>query len=151
MVIRRDDFAKILGIEPRRERGRPHKVTEHDRQLPSFRGASCADRFAALGWVRTAFIAQSSDGAEQFTAMADQADTDVPEIVGGQLRQNRDVYLIVTKCLFVALQLETLEPRTNVQVLLPRAPPHSALGRRPAIVPAWAGILEEVQMWHRQR
>ena len=38
-VIRGDDLAQILGIEPRRERGRADQVAEHHRQLPAFRGA----------------------------------------------------------------------------------------------------------------
>src|SRR6516162_3613144 len=32
-VIRADDLAQVLGIEPSRERGRTHKVAEHDREL----------------------------------------------------------------------------------------------------------------------
>src|SRR5215475_1521761 len=35
-VIRADDLAQVLGIEPSRERGRTHKVAEHDRELAAF-------------------------------------------------------------------------------------------------------------------
>ena len=35
-VIRGDDLAQILGIEPRRQRGRADQVAEHHRQLPAF-------------------------------------------------------------------------------------------------------------------
>ena len=36
-VISGDDLAQILGIEPRRERGRPDQIAEHHRQLPALR------------------------------------------------------------------------------------------------------------------
>ena len=35
-VIGGDDLAQILGIEPRRERGRADEIAEHHRQLPAF-------------------------------------------------------------------------------------------------------------------
>jgi hypothetical protein len=38
-VIGADDFAQILGVEPRREPRRPHKIAEHNRKLT----ALCVD------------------------------------------------------------------------------------------------------------
>ena len=56
-VIRGDDLAQILGIEPRRERGRADQIAEHHRQLPPFRdvGESMASlRSAGFGGVHRA-------------------------------------------------------------------------------------------------
>ena len=39
-MIGADDLAHILGIEPRRHRGRADKVDEHHSQLPAFRESS---------------------------------------------------------------------------------------------------------------
>jgi hypothetical protein len=35
-MIGGEDLAQILGIEPRREPGRPYQIAEHHRELPSF-------------------------------------------------------------------------------------------------------------------
>jgi hypothetical protein len=50
---------------------------------------------------------------------SDQADAEVPEIVGGQLRQHRGIDLVVAKGLFVLLQSEAVEPRRDVHARLP--------------------------------
>jgi hypothetical protein len=76
-VIRGDDLAQILGIEPRRERGRADQVTEHHGELPPFGGGGNGDYPRFCYRFRIAFVAQRSDRPEQSAAMPDEADAKI--------------------------------------------------------------------------
>jgi hypothetical protein len=65
--------------------------------------------------------AERSNGRQQFAAVADEADAEVLEVVGGQLRQYRGVDRVVAKRLFVLLHAEAVEPGRDVHVHLPDA------------------------------
>ena len=120
-VIRGDNLAQILGIEPRGECGRADQIAEHHRQLPPF-GSGGIDRLSALYCrLRPVVIAQGGDRSKQFSPVSDEADADIPEIIGGQLRQHRGVDLVVAKSLFVLLQSEVVEPRRDIYARLPDA------------------------------
>ena len=116
-MIGGDDVAQILGIEQRGECSRTDQVAKHHGQLAALGGG-----FPAFYRpFRRAFIAQRGNRGEQSAAMSNRTDADVPEIVGGQLREDRSVDLVVAKCLFVLLQSEAVEPRRNVHARLPDA------------------------------
>jgi hypothetical protein len=55
VLIGADHLAHVLGIELRRQRGRPHQIAEHHRQLPS------------LGFGVTCFIATGGRPGRQFS------------------------------------------------------------------------------------
>src|ERR1700730_7151395 len=116
-VICGHDLPQILGIEPRRECGRADCVEKHNGQLtPS---GNIGDLLGCCRGFQSAITAQSGNRSEQFAAMSDHADTDVPEIVGGQFRQHRGIDLVFTKRRLVLLQPEITEPLPHVHVVLP--------------------------------
>jgi hypothetical protein len=120
-VIHGDDLTQILGVESRRECSRADQVAEHHGQLAPFGGCGINQFPALCRWFRPAVIAQRGNRSEQFAAMSDQADADVREILGGQLRQHRSIDRVVAKRLFVLLQPETVEPRRYIHARLPHA------------------------------
>jgi hypothetical protein len=64
---------------------------------------------------------QCSDRGKQLAAMSYKVDTDVPEDLGGKLRQYSGVDLVIAKGLFVLLQPKAVEPRCDVHARLPDA------------------------------
>ena len=115
-VIRGDDLAQILGIKLRGECGRADQVAEHHGELPALRGR------VTRGGLRCGnnLAAQHGDCRQQFAPMPDEADAEVLEVVGGQLRQYRDVDRVFAKRLFVFLHAEAVEPGCNVHARPPR-------------------------------
>jgi hypothetical protein len=61
-----------------------------------------------------------SAGAEDFAAMAKRSDEDLFQILIGQIRQDREIYIIISKALGILGHAELFEP---VRHLLHRLPP----------------------------
>jgi hypothetical protein len=116
-VIGPDDLAQIFGIEPGGECGRTDQIAEHDRQLTAF--GSLGGHYRLGYW--TGIAAQRGDCGKQFASMPDEADAEVSEVVGRQLRQHRGIDRVVAKRLFVLLHAEAVEPGCDVHARLPDA------------------------------
>ena len=117
-MISADHLPQVFGVEPSGKRRRADEIAEHNRKLP----ALCR-RPAFVGGrrYRTALAAQRGDCCEQFASVPDEADTQVLEIVGGQLRQYCGIDRVVAKRLFVLLHAEALKPGGDVHTRLPAA------------------------------
>jgi hypothetical protein len=102
LVIGGDDLAQILGVETRSERCRADEIAKHHRQLPPLGVALRRERHGRFGW-RPWYVgrgrggAQSGDGIEQATAVADRGDAQLAQILGGQPPQDRIVDVIVAE------------------------------------------------------
>ena len=110
-----DDLAQILGIEPRRERGRADQVAEHHRQLPAFGIAARGRRIRRGGACRGA---ERGDGVEQPPAMPDQADAEILQILGRQARQYPFVDLVRAERRLVLLEPE-LRSQSPTSIAVP--------------------------------
>src|SRR5215472_6055303 len=77
-MIGSNDLAEILGIEPRRERGRADQIAEHHRQLSAF-GFGAHRRRRQRGGRRLS--PERGDGVEQPPAAADRADAEFAQIL----------------------------------------------------------------------
>jgi hypothetical protein len=77
-MIRGDDLAQILGIEPRRERGRADQIAEHNRELPPF--GSWHSRNLLRCSIDIA--AQRGDRSKQLPMISDEAYAKVLQVVG---------------------------------------------------------------------
>jgi hypothetical protein len=114
-MIRSDDLAQILRIEPRRKRGRVDEVAEHHRELPPL---GIAPRFESYGRFdrRSRRIrcecgsAQCGDSIEQPATVADGSDAQLAQIIGGQPRQDRSVDVIVVKSRGVLFESQPAQP-----------------------------------------
>src|SRR5271166_6594374 len=84
VLIGVDDLAHVLGIEPRRQRGRADEVAEHDGELAPLGGVSVGQR-GGRG-------VQRLDREHHLAPMADAGDAEILEIVERQLRQHCAVY-----------------------------------------------------------
>ena len=89
VLIGADDLVHVLGIEPRRQRGRADEVAEHDGELAPLGGVN-DDRRGERG-------VQRLDRRHYLPPMADGSDAEVLEVVDRQLRQHRAVDLIIPK------------------------------------------------------
>ena len=114
-LVGAQDLPHLFGVEPLRQRGRAHQVTEQHRELPPL-GVWSHPRGCSLGRLmrqRVPFgclglAPQGGDGIEQPATMADQGNAEVLEVVAGQIGQEIDVDLVVAERLLVALEPEAL-------------------------------------------
>jgi len=117
-VIGGDYLAQVFGVEPCREFGRADQIAEHHRQLPALGFGSHRGIGGRGGWD---LGAECGNRGEQSAPVPDEGDAEVPQVVGGQLRQHRGVDRVVAKPRFVLLQAETVEPGCDVHPRLPAA------------------------------
>jgi len=108
-VIRADDLAQILGIEPRRERGRADKIAEHHRQLPAFglgrrRCIARCRRYRGSGHLG----AERGNRIEQPAAMAPKHHAEILEILRRELRQRVPIDFVVAERRHITLKAQTL-------------------------------------------
>jgi hypothetical protein len=108
-VIRGNDLAQILGIEPRRQLRRADQVAEHHRELPAFGIGSCR---RVAGCYRhnggRPLGTERGDGIQQLAPVADRCNADLSEIFRRQLRQHLPIDLIVAEGRHIALKAQTL-------------------------------------------
>jgi hypothetical protein len=114
-VIRGDDFAQILELEPRRQRGRADEVAEHHGQLPAFGIGSC--RWRHRGGRRLA--TRHGNRCEQFPAMTNRDNANLPEILRRQLGEHLTIDFVVAERRLVLLETQAAQPCCNVR----QAPP----------------------------
>jgi hypothetical protein len=117
-VIGADHLAQFFGIEPRRQRRRADQVAEHHRQLPALgrrAGGGCGDVMGGGGPG-----AQAGDRFEEHAAVADHADAEILEVLGGQLRQHPHVDAVVVEGGRILLEAQRPQPLRNIHRRLPR-------------------------------
>ena len=107
-VIRTDDLAQILRVEPGGECGRADQIAEHHGQLPAF----------GLGWCRPRsrrrIGAELGDRVEQAPAVPDQSDAEILQILGRQARQYPRVDLVRAERRLVLLEPEPPQPIRDI-------------------------------------
>ena len=118
-VVRADDLAHVLGVEPRRERGRANEVAEHDRELTALGGVQQARRGwsrCGCGTCRCALLNSFEIGnrAQQLTAMAEQ-DAQLLQILIRQIGEDAEIDPVLAKRLRVLIQTDPAEPTIDVQ------------------------------------
>jgi len=103
-MVHAEHFSHVLGIELPGESGRADEIAEHHSELAPLRTGR--RRGGALGLLRRQPIAaaQRADRPKQFSPMADRADPETDQIVGGKLRQHPGIDVIVAKTRLVALE-----------------------------------------------
>ena len=121
-VVRADDLAHVLGVEPGRERGRADEVAEHDRELTALggvqRGAAGAAAATATAGALFSMVSRSAIGAQQLAAMPEQ-DAQLLQILIRQIGKDAEIDPVVAKRLRVLLQTDPAEPTVDVQVQSP--------------------------------
>jgi hypothetical protein len=104
LLIGRDDFAEVLRVHAGRECRRTHQIAEHHRDLAAlgaFFGRSCeaTGRSCRVGLGR--FLAcigtESPDRIEELTAVSNNGDPEILEVLRRQIGQDRLVYLILAE------------------------------------------------------
>ena len=98
VLVGADDLAHLLGVEPRRERGRADQVAEHHRQLAALGLCACGRRCtASLG-------TECSDGLQELLAWAERQ-SKLFEISLAELGEHFPVNLVVAERRLIAGQV----------------------------------------------
>ena len=120
-LVRAHDFTQVLGVEPRRQRGRPNEIAEQHRQLAALR---CARR--RLGFSLRAAVRPSElgDRAQELLAVAER-EPELLQVLVGQVRQDLAVNVVLGKDRPVPAEPQPFEPL--VDVAHGRAPPPGGL------------------------
>ena len=130
VVIGADDLAHVLGVEPRRKRGRADEVAEHHRQLAALGGgARGGGRDRGGGW--RVIFRERGDRLENLQPRA-KRQTKLAQMRIGELAEHVGIDRIVAEGLRISRETDAAEPRLDVQ-FGPRAfvsggkPPRTAL------------------------
>ena len=119
-MIGADDLPHVLGIEPRRQRGRADEIAEHHRELAALGGVQRARRGrrrSRNGDCRRALLHGFEIGnrAQQLAAMAEQ-EAQLLQILIRQIGEDAEIDPVLAKRLRVLLQTDPAEPTVDVQV-----------------------------------
>ena len=102
MVIGRDDAAHVLGIEPRRDRGRADKVAEHHGELAALRGVPRRARSDGRRWTRPGGgSAQTGNRLEKPFPMPKGEHAELLKICVAQVDQNVAVNSVLAERRFI--------------------------------------------------
>ena len=108
-----NDLTHVLGVEPRRQRGRADKVAEHYRQLAAL-GCILGLRLRDGGLLSLdQRVTEFPDGAPHLQAVP-KRNAEVLEVLIGQLRQNISVDFIAAKRSFVLSEFEAAQPSPDI-------------------------------------
>jgi hypothetical protein len=118
-LIPAHDFTQVLGVEPRRQRGRAHQIAEQHRQLAAFRATRRHLDVALRLAVRTTELC---DRAQELLAVTER-EPELLQVLVGQVRQDLAVDVVLGKDRPVAAEAQPFEPL--VDVAHGRAPPPS--------------------------
>jgi hypothetical protein len=114
-VIISDQFAQILGVEPSRQCGRADEIAKHCGELPSFRTIGhLGSRRHYLRRLRSGSVGKGGDRIKEFTAVSDQTDPNISQVVSCQARQHRLINGVVGECSYVLRHIEAPQPFRNV-------------------------------------
>src|SRR5215471_16745005 len=121
--IRPDEIAPLLGVELRRNAGRPNQVAEHHREITALAngfndGHSTRRRSrwprACCDGLHVCVFRQSSDGIEELHAVAQCRDAKLLQVLVRQARQDRLVYLILAECRLILSEAQAPQPDHDV-------------------------------------
>src|SRR5262249_60194999 len=107
-------LSRVLGIDLRRVRGGSDKVTEHDRELPTLRGSVGRRTSVELHRRRARVNAQRDDGVEQLTAVPNDDDANVLQVLCRQVRQDRGVDGVFAERCLILLEAKHPEPPSYI-------------------------------------
>jgi hypothetical protein len=112
-MIGRDYFAQVFRVHPSRECGRTNEVGEHHRNLTALGSVrrSLGDSWRSYGSLGRAF--EIRDRTQELPAMPERRDTNLFEILIGQVPQNIEVDIVLGKALGVLPESELFEPVRN--------------------------------------
>ena len=121
VLVAADDIAHVLGIEPRRQRGRADEIAEHHGELPALGGA------LGRGWARRAGRRRTGESAgghgcdgeprhrrQHLAAMTQNGDAEFLQVFGRQRRQDLAVDLVLAKGVLILSEAETSQPIPDV-------------------------------------
>ncbi len=111
---RADQIAHVFGIEPRRQRGRADQIAEHHRELPTFGGIAGLRLGQGGRLSRDRRITGKLPDRAQHLQPVPERNTEVLEVLIGQLRQNVAVDFIVAECRFILAEAETSQPIPDI-------------------------------------
>ena len=106
--------SRISSGSIRGERGRADEVGEHHRDLTALGGSVGCRKIVGGRCFRARVSAQGGDGVEQLTAVPDNIDTKILQILRRQARQDRVVDLVLAECGLIPL--ETKAPQSSRKV-----------------------------------
>src|SRR5262249_38283568 len=112
-MIGADDLPQFLGIVPSRQRGRPHQIAKHHRELATFGGIMWFPFGLGGGLKRGRDGATKLGNRCQHPSPMPEQDADVLEILIGQMAENREINAILGEALGVVPQPEFVQPRRD--------------------------------------
>ena len=115
ILVGTHDLAQLFRIDPSAEIDRADKIHEHDCELTAL-GRRRRPRCRPVHRHET-------DCFENLPPVANSLDTDLLEIVNGQVRQDLKIDAVIPKRLLVRLQAEAAQPFSDVQLRLPATGP----------------------------
>jgi hypothetical protein len=109
-VVRADDRAHVLRIEPRRHRGRTDEVAEHDGQLAALGLVPLQHGLGGLR-LRCGGLArgQLPDRSQHFPAIAEE-DAEFLQVPVGKLGKHREIDAVLGEALGIFGHAEPFEP-----------------------------------------
>ena len=120
-MVGADHLAQVLGVKPRRQRGRADQIAEHDGQLPPLGTRPHPSLPRMRGRVRVRAVVVGSrwpgergDRIQQLAAVPDCEDTDVLEIVCRQARQHRPIDGVRSESIDILRQVQLTQPIGNI-------------------------------------
>ena len=119
-VVRADDLAHVLGVEPGRERGRANEVAEHDRELTALGGVQQArrgGRRCGCGDLTGALFSMASRSAIARNSLRrwPSKTPKLLQILIRQIGEDAEIDPVLAKRLRVLLQTDPAEPTIDVQ------------------------------------
>ena len=120
-----DKIAPLLGVEPRRDRGRAYEIAEHDGQITALAGSVgrcrywCGRFSGGYRRRRGCRTSQLGNGREQFTPMPER-NADVLEILIRQMPEYGNVDFVIDKTVRILGHAKLFEPVRNLLHRRPR-------------------------------
>ena len=117
-VISTDHSAQVLRIEAGRKRRRAHQVANHHSEMTAlgsvFEGPIDCRKSVGKRYFRVCISAEGSDGVKKLSAMSDNTDAQILQVVCRQTRQDRLVDLIFAECRLIPFEAKAPQPTPDV-------------------------------------
>src|SRR5262249_46995247 len=117
-VISTDHSAQVLRIEAGRKRRRAHQVANHHSEMTPlgsvFGGPIDCRKSVGQRYFRVCISAEGSDGVKKLSAMSDNTDAQILQVVCRQTRQDRLVDLIFAECRLIPFEAKAPQPTPDV-------------------------------------
>jgi hypothetical protein len=124
-LIGQNNLAQVLRIHARRECRRSNQVREHHRDLATLGGVLGGSRVRHKRSgcrLRARVGAQGGDGVQELSAMTDNSDTEVLQVLRRQAQQDRVVDCVLAECRLILFEAEAPQPTSKIHdiALTPR-------------------------------